>query len=102
MHALVIRNGKLVDGSGAPARAADVAISGDRVVAVGDDVGPGLREIDAGGLLVIPGWVDVLDERMAQALLDCAALRARLGEPVPAEDLDEDLLGTLRALGYVR
>jgi N-acyl-D-amino-acid deacylase len=59
MHDLVIRGGTVVDGSGAPARRADVAIDGDRIVAVGTDVGAGRREIDARGLLVTPGWVDI-------------------------------------------
>ncbi len=59
MHDLVIRGGTVVDGTGAPARKADVAIQGDRVVAVGEDVGEGSREIDASGHLVAPGWVDV-------------------------------------------
>ena len=35
------------------------AVEGDRVVAVGRDVGPGKREIDATGQVVTPGWVDV-------------------------------------------
>ncbi len=59
MHDLVIRGGKVVDGTGSPARKADVAIDGDKIVAVGDDVGPGKREIDAAGQLVTPGWVDI-------------------------------------------
>ena len=59
MHDLVIRGGTVVDGTGAPAREADVAIDGDRISAVGSDVGEGRREIDATGLLVAPGWVDV-------------------------------------------
>jgi N-acyl-D-amino-acid deacylase len=59
MHDLVIRGGTVVDGSGAPARRADVAIDGDRIVAVGNDVGAGRREIDARGMLVTPGWVDI-------------------------------------------
>jgi N-acyl-D-amino-acid deacylase len=59
MHDLVIRGGTVVDGTGEPARVADVAIDGDRIVAVGGDVGPGRREIDASGLLVAPGWVDI-------------------------------------------
>ena len=59
MHDLVIRGGTVVDGSGAPARRADVAIDGKRIVAVGTDVGPGRREIDARGMLVTPGWVDI-------------------------------------------
>ena len=59
MHDLVIRGGTVVDGTAAPARSADVAIDGDRISAVGSDVGPGRREIDATGLLVTPGWVDI-------------------------------------------
>ncbi len=59
MHDLVIRGGTVVDGTGAPARKADVAIDGDRITAVGQVPEPGRREIDADGLLVTPGWVDV-------------------------------------------
>ncbi|MGH0036408.1 MAG: N-acyl-D-amino-acid deacylase family protein [Myxococcota bacterium] len=59
MHDLVIRGGTVVDGTGAPARKADVAIDGSRISAVGHDVGEGRREIDATGKLVMPGWVDV-------------------------------------------
>ncbi len=59
MHDLVIRGGTLIDGSGSAPREGDVAIDGDRIVAVGKDVGEGAREIDATGLLVTPGWVDI-------------------------------------------
>ncbi len=59
MHELVIRNGKVVDGTGAPARVADVAIDGATITAVGGDISPGKREIDASLQLVTPGWVDV-------------------------------------------
>jgi N-acyl-D-aspartate/D-glutamate deacylase len=59
MYDLVIRGGTVVDGTGAPARASDVAIDGDRIAAIGNDVGEGRREIDATGLLVAPGWVDI-------------------------------------------
>jgi len=59
MHDLIIRGGTVVDGTGAPARKADIAINGDRIVAVGTDVGEGKREIDATDRLVSPGWVDV-------------------------------------------
>ena len=47
MHDLVIRNGTVVDGSGGPVRApgtADIAVDGDRIIAVGSDIGPGRRE----------------------------------------------------------
>ena len=70
MHDLVIRGGKVVDGSGAPARMADVAIDAERIVAVGDDVGPGRKEIDAKGMLVTPGWVDIHTHYDGQATWD--------------------------------
>ncbi|HEX2850676.1 MAG TPA: amidohydrolase family protein [Acidimicrobiales bacterium] len=59
MHDLVIRNGTVVDGTGAAARRADVAVDGERIVEVGADVGRGRREIDAEGRIVTPGWVDI-------------------------------------------
>ena len=67
-HDLVIRGGTLVDGTGAPATTADVAIDGDRVVEVGRVVGSGRHEIDADGLVVTPGFVDIhthLDAQMS-------------------------------------
>jgi N-acyl-D-amino-acid deacylase len=59
MADLVIRNGTVVDGTGAPPRTADVAITGDRITALGDVGDRGRREIDADGLLVTPGFVDI-------------------------------------------
>jgi N-acyl-D-aspartate/D-glutamate deacylase len=59
MYDLVIRGGRVVDGSGKPAFEADVALIGDRVAAVGPDLGPGREELDARGKLVTPGWVDM-------------------------------------------
>jgi N-acyl-D-aspartate/D-glutamate deacylase len=59
MHDLVVRHGTLVDGTGTPPRVGDVAIDGDRMTHVGATAGPARREIDARGLLVTPGWVDI-------------------------------------------
>ena len=59
MHDLVIRGGTVVDGSGEPRRVVDVAVDGERITSVEPDVGRGRREIDARGLLVTPGFVDV-------------------------------------------
>ncbi len=70
MHDLVIRNGTIVDGSGRPRFEADLAIDGDRITAIGSDVGPGQREIDAGGKLVTPGWVDIHTHYDGQATWD--------------------------------
>src|SRR5215470_8289126 len=59
MHDLVIRNGTIVDGSGRPGFAGDVAIDAGRITAAGGKAGAARREIDAAGLLVTPGWVDI-------------------------------------------
>jgi len=59
MHDLVIRNGKIVDGTGKPAFIGDVAIDGGKITSVGGKAGAGRREIDATGLLVTPGFVDI-------------------------------------------
>ncbi|MGC2176040.1 MAG: amidohydrolase family protein [Acidimicrobiales bacterium] len=67
---LVIRNGVVIDGAGGPSRQCDVAIQGDRIVAVGDDVGQGRREIDADGLLVTPGFIDPHTHYDGQATWD--------------------------------
>ena len=55
---LVVRNGAVVDGSGMPARPADVAVSGRTIAAVGAVEGRGAREIDAEGHVVTPGFID--------------------------------------------
>lgn len=59
MYDIVIRNGKVIDGSGAAAEYLDVAIAAGRIAAVGKDLGAGAREVDASGMLVTPGWVDI-------------------------------------------
>ena len=57
-HDLVIRNGLIVDGTGAPARRGDVAIQGDRLAEVGAVTGRAKREIEADGLVISPGFID--------------------------------------------
>jgi N-acyl-D-amino-acid deacylase len=59
MHDLVIRGGTVVDGTGAPPRTADVAITGGTITEVGRVDGPTRRTVDADGLLVTPGFVDI-------------------------------------------
>ena len=56
---LVIRGGEIHDGTGAPGRIGDIAILGDRIVAIGTVKGQGAEEIDATGKLVTPGFVDI-------------------------------------------
>ncbi len=70
MHDLVIRGGKVIDGSGGPARTADVALRDGRISEVGRVSEAGARELDADGLLVTPGWVDVHTHYDGQATWD--------------------------------
>ena len=70
MHDLVIRNGVVVDGTGAPRFGADVAIDGEQITAVGKVDAAGRREIDADGRIVSPGWVDIHTHYDGQATWD--------------------------------
>ncbi len=70
MHDLVIRGGTVVDGSGAPRFVADVAIDASVITAIGPDLGRGKHEIDAGGKIVAPGWVDIHTHYDGQATWD--------------------------------
>src|SRR5689334_20738576 len=58
-HSLVIRNGTVVDGTGAEPRTADVAIDDGFITTVGKVADSGAEEIDARGLMVTPGFVDI-------------------------------------------
>src|SRR3954447_20127249 len=68
MHDIVIRGGTIIDSIGKPAFTGDVAIAGGRIAAVGGKQGSARREIDADGLLVTPGWVDVHTHYDGQAM----------------------------------
>ena len=70
MFDVVIRNGLVVDGTGNPGRTADVAIRDGRIVAIGEVSDNGNHEIDAEGLVVAPGFVDVHTHFDAQVFWD--------------------------------
>ena len=70
MHDIVIRGGTIIDGTGKAPFSGDVAIAGGRIAAVGGKQGPGKREVDAAGLMVTPGWVDVHTHYDGQAMWD--------------------------------
>ena len=76
MHDLVVRGACVIDGTGGDRKTADVAVDGGIITAVstGSDTGPGIspgvREIDASGLLLTPGWVDIHTHYDGQATWD--------------------------------
>ncbi len=70
MRDLVIRNGTIIDGTGAAPFVGDIAIDGDRIVEVGAVRDRGRREIDATGLTITPGWVDIHTHYDGQATWD--------------------------------
>ena len=76
MADLILRGGTVIDGTGSPRFRGDVAIDGDRIVAVGDVAKmAGAREIDVSGKIVAPGFIDVHthDDRALFAAPDMAA-----------------------------
>ncbi len=73
----VLRGGSVLDGTGAPAIAADVAIKGERISAISADrseldIGPDTHEIDVSGLAVCPGFIDIHTHYDAQVFWDPA------------------------------
>src|SRR3546814_2607985 len=70
MYGRVSRGGTVVDGSGGAPFVADGAIDGDRIVAVGENLGAGSENIDASGKIVTPGFVDVHTHYDGQATWD--------------------------------
>ena len=72
---IVIRNGTVYDGTGAEGRLADVAINGGRIVGVGQIEAEG-AEIDAGGLAVAPGFIDIHSHSDYTLLMDPRAVSA--------------------------
>ncbi|MDB5412021.1 MAG: hypothetical protein JWR10_356 [Rubritepida sp.] len=69
-HDLVIRGGQVLDGTGMPGFQGDVAIQDGQIVQVGAVPGSGIEEIDAHGLLVTPGFVDIHTHYDGQAVWD--------------------------------
>jgi N-acyl-D-aspartate/D-glutamate deacylase len=91
---LVIRGGRVVDGSGNPWFFGDVAIRGDRIAAVGRVPAgvPAKREIDARGLVVAPGFIDMHSHSDTPLLVDGAAM-SKVTQGVTTEVLGEDTSG---------
>jgi N-acyl-D-amino-acid deacylase len=95
---VVIRGGRVLDGAGNPWVRADVAVRSGRIVRVGRVEGAGRREIDATGLYVSPGFIDMMDQSgsvlprngLAENKLRMGVTTAIGGEggtPVPVEEI---------------
>ena len=74
MYDLIIHNGQIYDGTGAPPQQGDIAVQGSKIQCVGEVSGPARRVIDARGRAVTPGFIDI--HRHA----DCAVFRPDFGK----------------------
>ena len=70
MHDLLIKGGTIVDGTGAASFTGDVAVKDGKIAEVGRITGAAKRSVDASGLLVAPGWVDIHTHYDGQASWD--------------------------------
>jgi len=82
---LIIRHSHIIDGTGNPWYAADLAVKGDRIAAIGDlHNARGKREIDATGRVVAPGFIDMLGQSETSLLLDSRSL-SKLSQGITSE-----------------
>ncbi len=88
MHHLVLRGARVVDGTGSPARRVDVGIDGDRIVAVADGL-RGHAQIDCGGLVLAPGFIDTHSHSDLHLFAD-PQLGMKLRQGVTTELLGQD------------
>src|SRR5262245_30864817 len=85
---LIIRHGRIVDGSGNPWFHGDVAVKGDRIVQVGRVAGEANRAIDASGLVVAPGFID-MHSHSDWLLLEDGDAQSKIPQGVTTEVIGE-------------
>jgi N-acyl-D-amino-acid deacylase len=74
VYDVVIRNGRIIDGTGSPWYGADLGIRGGRIAAIGRLDGAAARQtVDAGGLVVAPGFIDMLGQSEQTILVNPAS-----------------------------
>ncbi len=88
-QALVIRRGTLYDGTGGPPRTGDIAIDSDRIVTVGEVAATGAVEIDARGMAVAPGFIDIHSHADLSLLVNPRA-ESRVRQGVTLEVVGQD------------
>jgi len=104
---VLIKGGRVLDGAGNPWFAADVAIRGDRIVRIGRFEATAARVIDAAGLYVAPGFIDMMDQSAGALMLDGKAqskvrqgvttgIAGEGGTPGPPDQLDKYFDAVLR------
>src|SRR5215472_7367571 len=82
---ILVKNGRIIDGSGNPWYAADVGIRGDRIAAMGRlQAAKAKRVIDASGLVVAPGFIDMLGQSEMALLIDNRSL-SKLSQGITTE-----------------
>ncbi len=86
---LVIRRGAIYDGTGSPPRSGDIAMDGDRITAVGDVAAAGTVEIDARGMAVAPGFIDIHSHADLSLLVNPRA-ESRVRQGVTLEVVGQD------------
>jgi len=85
---LVLRHGRIVDGTGNPWFVGDLAIQGDRIVQVGRFAGTGRRELDVTGLVIAPGFID-MHSHSDWLLLEDGNAQGKIRQGVTTEVLGE-------------
>jgi N-acyl-D-amino-acid deacylase len=107
VYDVLIRNGRIIDGTGSPWYAGDVGIRGGRIVAIGTLNGAARQTVDASGMVVAPGFIDMLGQSEMSILVD-PRLPSKIfqgittevtGEGGSAGPLDDSIIAADRA-GY--
>lgn len=86
---LVLRGAFVIDGTGAAGRVADVAVTGDRISAIGTNLEQGLRELDLRGLVLAPGFIDIHSHADLNLLAEPRA-ESRIRQGVTTEVVGQD------------